>query len=304
MCDIIKSMEKTHGKENVIKIIVLIVIFVALLSYAIWGQYRLKLSTEKIEELKTQNKNYNEEFLKLKNILASSTESFDDLYNTLTSVINEEGLKNKTLEEKVLTLDKITKTDPQLLQKYSKVYFLNENYAPRETQVILPEYTAYPKNEYRLHVDVVYFLVSMIDDAKLDGQDLLVVSAYRSFDTQKNLKTQNKVTYGANTANKFVAEQGYSEHQIGTTVDLTTSNIRAANMAFDKTKEYIWLQNNAHKYGFTLSYPKGNQYYAYEPWHWRFVGKALATQLYNDKINFYNLEQRYIDGYLINMFDR
>jgi D-alanyl-D-alanine carboxypeptidase len=144
----------------------------------------------------------------------------------------------------------------------------------------------------------------MIDDARKEGQDLLVVSAYRSFQTQTSLKAQNKITYGANTSNRFVAEQGYSEHQLGTTVDFTTSNIRAANMAFDKTKEYLWLQNNAHRYGFTLSYPKGNQYYAYEPWHWRFVGKALATQIYNDKINFYNLEQRYIDGYLLNMFDR
>ena len=297
-------MEKTHNKANVIKIILSIVVFVALVSYIVWGEYRLKLSTKNIEELKTQNQSYFNQIEDLKNISASSTDAFDDLYHTLSTVINEEGLKNKTLEEKVSSLDKLTKTDPQLLQKYSKVFFLNENYAPRETQVLLQEYTAYPKNEYRLHVDVVYFLVSMIDDARLDGQDLLVVSAYRSFQTQTSLKAQNKVKYGASTSNRFVAEQGYSEHQIGTTVDLTTSNIRAANLAFDKTKEYIWLQNNAHKYGFTLSYPKGNQYYAYEPWHWRFVGKALATQLYNDKINFYNLEQRFIDGYLIGMFDR
>ncbi len=297
-------MDKSHEKNNVIKIIILIAIFSTLISYIVWGEYRLKLSTETIEELKLQNYNYNNKFLDLKNILASSTDSFDNLYNTLTGVINEEGLKNKSLEEKVLILDKITKTDPQLLQKYSKVFFLNENYVPRETQAILPEYTVYPKNEYSLHVDVMYFLVSMLDDARKENQDILVVSAYRSFQTQTSLKLKNKVVYGANTANRFIAEQGYSEHQLGTTVDLTTSDIRAANIAFEKTKEYIWLQNNAHKYGFTISYPKGNKYYAYEPWHWRFVGKALATQLYNDKINFHNLEQRYIDGYLLGMFDR
>ncbi len=297
-------MDKPHEKNNVIKIIGLIVIFSTLISYIVWGEYRLKLSTETIDELKLQNYNYNNKFLDLKNILASSTDSFDNLYNTLTDVINEEGLKNKTLEEKVLILDKLTKTDPQLLQKYSKVFFLNENYVPRETQAILPEYTAYPKNEYKLHVDVMYFLVSMLDDARKEGQDIIVVSAYRSFQTQVDLKLKNKVIYGANTANRFIAEQGYSEHQLGTTVDLTTSDIRAANIAFEKTKEYLWLKNNAHKYGFTISYPKGNKYYAYEPWHWRFVGKALASQLYNDKINFHNLEQRFIDGYLLGMFDR
>ena len=250
-------MDKYHEKNNVIKIIILIAIFSTLISYIVWGEYRLKLSTETIEELKLQNYNYNNKFLDLKNILASSTDSFDNLYNTLTGVINEEGLKNKSLEEKVLILDKITKTDPQLLQKYSKVFFLNENYVPRETQAILPEYTVYPKNEYSLHVDVMYFLVSMLDDARKENQDILVVSAYRSFQTQTSLKLKNKVVYGANTANRFIAEQGYSEHQLGTTVDLTTSDIRAANIAFEKTKEYIWLQNNAHKYGLQFLIQKG-----------------------------------------------
>lgn len=297
-------MEKNNYKVSFIKITLLIVIFICFISYIIWGEYRLNISTKTIEELKSQNKNYSDEFTKLKNTYTSSTEAFDDLYNTLTSVINDEGLKNKTLEEKLNSLDKVIKSDPQLLKKYSKVYFLNENYEPTETHAISSDYTAYPEREYRLHVDVMYFLVKMIDNARIEGMDILVVSAYRSFDTQASLKAQNKIAYGANTSNRFVAEQGYSEHQLGTTLDLTTSKIKAANSAFEKTKEFEWLQNNAHKYGFILSYPKGNKYYAYEPWHWRFVGVSLATQLYNDKISFYDLDQRYIDGYLINMFDR
>ncbi len=296
-------MEKQHRSAIFIKILCFIV-FAGLIAYAVWGEYKLNLSQDKIEELKVANENYNKELYELKGVYASSTAEFNDLYQTLTTVINEEGLKNKTLEEKVNSLDKVVRSDPQLLKKYSKVYFLNENYTPRETQVILPEYTAYPKNEYRIHVDVMYFLVSMIDDAKKEGMDLLVVSAYRSFDTQASLKAQNKVTYGSNSSNRFVADQGYSEHQLGTTVDFTTPDIRAANTAFEKTKEYTWLQNNAHRYGFILSYPKGNQYYAYESWHWRFVGTALATQMYQDKISFYNLDQRFIDGYLLNMFER
>lgn len=297
-------MEKTYDKKSLIKNIVIAIFFILSISYIVWGEYKLKLSTDKIEEFKLQNQVYDQKILDLQSISASSTDAFNDLYGTLTRVIEEEGFKNKTLEEKVKTLDRLTKIDSELLQKYSKVFFLSENYKPSETQVILPEYTAYPKNEYRLHVDVMYFLVSMIEDAKREGIDLLVVSAYRSFETQTSLKAQNKVIYGAKTSNKFVAEQGYSEHQLGTTVDFTNSNIKAANIAFDKTKEYMWLQNNAYKYGFIISYPKGNQYYAYEPWHWRFVGKDLAKHIYNDKINFYDLDQRYIDGYLLNMFDR
>jgi D-alanyl-D-alanine carboxypeptidase len=218
--------------------------------------------------------------------------------------MQEEGLKNKTLEEKLISLDKLTRSDPKLLQKYSKIYFLNENYTPREIGNISSDYIFNKKVEYKLHVDVIYFLLSMIDDARKEGLNPLIISAYRSFDSQVNLKAKNKVTYGSNTANRFVAEQGYSEHQLGTTVDLTIPSIGSVSMTFDKTKEYEWLQNNAHKYGFILSYPKSNAYYAYEPWHWRFVGIDLATQLHQDNIYFYNLDQRKIDDYLVNIFDK
>jgi len=60
---------------------------------------------------------------------------------------------------------------------------------------------------------------------------------------------------------------------------------------------------NAHKYGFTLSYPEGNQYYVFEPWHWRFVGEDLARDLKRDERHFYDLDQRAIDGYLLEIFD-
>ena len=69
------------------------------------------------------------------------------------------------------------------------------------------------------------------------------------------------------------------------------------------TPAYQWMTDNAHKYGFVLSYPKDNSYYVYEPWHWRFVGVKLATDLHNQGKNFYDLDQRVIDTYLVNIFD-
>lgn len=297
-------MKDLHPFAKKVPVIILATLFIAAAAYAVWGGYELRLSNKSIEDLQTKNKTYADENATLKELAASSTAAFDDLYQTLTKAIQEEGFKNKTLEEKVQSLDKLTKADPQLLKKYSKVYFLNENYRPTELQTIVSGYVVNKKNEYQIHVDVMYFLIQMIDDARKEGVNPLVVSAFRSFETQAALKTQNKVVYGANTANRFVAEQGYSEHQLGTTLDFSTASIAAANMSFEKTKEFEWLQNNAYKYGFILSYPKGNAYYAYEPWHWRFVGKALALQMHQDGIGFYNLDQRFIDGYLVNMFDR
>lgn len=58
-----------------------------------------------------------------------------------------------------------------------------------------------------------------------------------------------------------------------------------------------------HTYGFTLSYPKGNAYYQYEPWHWRYVGRTLATYLFEEDKHLYDLSEREIDAYLITIFD-
>ena len=275
-----------------------------LVFYVSWSEYRAAQFSKKLEVIKTENKIYADQFNELKGVSATSTEALNNLYVTLSNVIQEESLKSKNLEEKVTSLDKLSKSDPQMLKKYSKVYFLNENYTPAKVEAIPTDYTLNKKNEYKIHADVLPFLQMMIDDARKEGLSLLVISAYRSFQTQASLKAQNKVTYGANTANRFVAEQGFSEHQLGTTVDFTILEISDTSVKFDTTKEYEWLQKNAHRYGFILSYPKGNAYYAYEPWHWRFVGKSLATQLYQDNINFYNLDQRSIDGYLLQIFDK
>jgi D-alanyl-D-alanine carboxypeptidase len=131
---------------------------------------------------------------------------------------------------------------------------------------------------------------------------LRVVSAYRSFAEQMTLKSGYRVQYGTG-ANAFSAEQGYSEHQLGTTVDFTTPVIKGAYASFENTTAYAWLTKNAYKYGFILSYPKGNSYYVYEPWHWRFVGKDLADRLHDEGLDFYEMDQREIDEYLIRIFD-
>jgi D-alanyl-D-alanine carboxypeptidase len=274
------------------------------LGYLAWNEHRAYIFQKTITELETTNEIKSEELTTLK---ASSTESsatVHDLFTTLARVIDDERAKSKSLEDKVGTLDKLSKSDPQLLKKYSKVYFLNENYAPVSLATIPSEYIFNKKTVYQVHTEMMYFLQRLLDDARTDGMDLLVISAYRSFATQVNVKAVNKVTYGAGTANQFSAEQGFSEHQLGTTVDFTTGSSGANFMKFEGTKEFTWLKTNAHKYGFTLSYPKGNKYYAYEPWHWRFIGADLATTLHADEKYFFDLDQKVIDGYLIKMFDR
>lgn len=201
------------------------------------------------------------------------------------------------------TYKKIVETDRELLAKYSKVYFLNENYTPKYSLVIPPAYTYEPKKEMMFSVDAWPFLQRLLDDAGVANIDLKVASAFRSFDTQSTLKSAYNVTYGSG-ANKFSADQGYSEHQLGTAVDFTTTKLGANFYALEKTASFVWLTENAYQYGFILSYPKKNVYYIFEPWHWRFVGKALALKLHNENKNFYDLPKREIDEYLVSLFDQ
>jgi LAS superfamily LD-carboxypeptidase LdcB len=234
-----------------------------------------------------------------------STENFKRLSGSIAYVEQKVGVFKEqvsSVSSTVSTLDKLSKTDPQLLAKYSKVFFLNENYAPARLSEVVDPYKYSTTKAVSVHADILAPLKKMIDDARNDGVNMFVSSGYRSFTEQKNLKSDYKVTYGAGTANQFSADQGYSEHQLGTTVDFTTPELKGELDGFEATRAYTWLKNNAHRYGFILSYPPNNQYYQFEPWHWRYVGIKLATDLHTAGQNFYDWDQRKIDTYLVSLF--
>lgn len=234
----------------------------------------------------------------LSQIVTSAQQNIDAVRSEVGGIQQTVGSVTGT----VGTLQKLAQTDPELLAKYSKVYFLSENYAPKHTADIPPEYL-YNKNDQQKFVAEAWpFLKSMLDAANSSGSSLQIKSAYRSFAEQKSLKSAYSVTYGTG-ANTFSADQGYSEHQLGTTVDLVSPANGGLTKGFDKTPGFAWLKQNAHRYGFILSYPEGNGHYIYEPWHWRFVGVQLATDLYNKHARFYDLTQRELDQYLVAIFD-
>lgn len=199
-------------------------------------------------------------------------------------------------------LDKLAKTDEELLAKYSKVYFLNENYAPARLTQIDQDLILAGKGDLYFLAGAIEHLEQMINAAAEDEIDLKIVSAYRSFDYQSELKGQYSQVYGSG-ANAFSADQGYSEHQLGTTVDLTTPEVGGTYTSFKDTAAYQWLLEHAHQHGFILSYPEGNEFYVFEPWHWRFVGVDLARDLQRSGETFYTKDQREINEYLITFYD-
>jgi LAS superfamily LD-carboxypeptidase LdcB len=235
--------------------------------------------------------------------LRSQTSGLSNTISSTQQNIDAVSTKVGGVEQTVGSIQKLAQIDPELLKKYSKVYFMNENYAPAHLTTIPDEYIYSTKDPQQFLTESWPFLKSLADAAKSDGVALYVKSAYRSFADQQSLKSIYTVVYGAGTANSFSADQGYSEHQLGTTVDLITTGLGGQTAGFDTTKAYPWLLANAYRFGFVLSYPKGNGYYTYEPWHWRFVGVKLATYLHNNTTNFYAMDQRDIDTYLITLFD-
>jgi LAS superfamily LD-carboxypeptidase LdcB len=238
---------------------------------------RLSLTAEELDEIE-------DDYRKEKN----KNDDFEDQIKEISGTVG--------------VLDKLSKTDKELLQKYSKVYFLNEHYIPEKIVPIEKKYLYNEAVSKSIHGKVEPYLTEMIEDALADGIKIWVVSAYRSYNEQASLKGAYTQTYGSG-ANTFSADQGYSEHQLGTAIDFTTEGLGGGLNGFEGTPAYTWMLENASKYGFTLSYPKGNAYYVFEPWHWRFVGEDLARDLDRANASFYDWEQRKIDEYLISIFD-
>jgi LAS superfamily LD-carboxypeptidase LdcB len=243
----------------------------------------------------------------LQNNIAEATSSLENALQQERQNVQAQlgGVQNQvgSITGTVTNLQKLSAIDPELLAKYSKVFFLSDTYAPVRLVEIPSVYAYSEKKQLQIIPEVFPYLQRMLDQAKVDGIALYVESGYRSFASQKSLKGQYSVIYGAGTANQFSADQGYSEHQLGTTLDFITTGTGGGLPGFDTTPAYIWLTENAYRYGFVLSYPKNNGNYIFEPWHWRFVGVRLATDLHTLGTYFYTMDQRTIDTYLISLFD-
>ncbi|MEO6117295.1 MAG: M15 family metallopeptidase [Pseudolysinimonas sp.] len=111
------------------------------------------------------------------------------------------------------------------------------------------------------------------------GSSLKVVSAYRSYNTQVSTYNGWVSRLGQAQADRQSARPGFSEHQTGLAVDINTG----ADQGFGASPPGMWLAANSYKYGFIVRYPDGLEPitgYEYEPWHFRFIGVDLATEMH------------------------
>lgn len=135
-------------------------------------------------------------------------------------------------------------------------------------------------------------LQNMMDDARALGLDPLICSSYRSLERQQELYEQQVRKYilqgyspsqAQEEAGKWVAFPGTSEHQTGLAVDIVAGSYQLLDEQQENTAEQKWLMENAWKYGFVLRYPHDKSEITgihYEPWHYRYVGKDAAKEMY------------------------
>lgn len=125
-------------------------------------------------------------------------------------------------------------------------------------------------------------LTALRKGAEANGTPLKVVSAYRSYDYQRQLYDKKVRDEGPTAARLRTARAGHSEHQLGTTVDVLNPTDEELTPAFGRTPAGKWVAAHAHEYGFVFSYPtesRSRSCYEYEPWHLRYVGRELAAEI-------------------------
>jgi D-alanyl-D-alanine carboxypeptidase len=166
----------------------------------------------------------------------------------------------------------------------NKIRNLPADYIPPDLVTVnVP--TCLPNPEIRqLRKEAADALYNMFEAAKKDGINLVARSGYRSYNTQVSLYDGYVKNYGQEYADKYSAVPGQSEHQTGLAMDITAESVGLKlEDSFGETKEGKWTMENSYKFGFIIRYPEGMENitgYLYEPWHLRYLGVELATEVY------------------------
>lgn len=159
---------------------------------------------------------------------------------------------------------------------------LDKSYVPKDLAPLSLEFS-FADKVMRKDAKDAFEMLSR--EAKMIGYRIVATSTYRSYDYQEKLYNHYVKEKGLEYADLCSARKGHSEHQTGLAVDVEGSNKDYDE--FEKATEFDWMQSHAHLYGFILRYPKDKTHitgFKYEPWHYRYVGKDAAEEIYEKKI--------------------
>ena len=177
---------------------------------------------------------------------------------------------------------KLINNPNDLLVLVNKNNQLSNDYIPNNLESISLKFAN--KDKY-LQKEAKEAFEKLSNEANKLGYYIIAVSAYRDYNYQNELFNYYVTEKGLEYALTCSAKPGHSEHQTGLAVDVEGENKDYDN--FEDTKEFIWMKNNAHRFGFILRYPKGKEHitgFKYEPWHYRYVGIETATKIFKQNI--------------------
>lgn len=217
-----------------------------------------------------------------------------DSATVATTRPDEVTITTDEVEDPVVLLPKFDKTQFSLDDSTSIWLVVNKeraisiDYIPEDLRTVaVNKRIDKSADELKLRDEVATALEAMFLAASQSSDlDLLLGSGYRSASLQAYYYNNYVKAYGQEEADKFSAKPGTSEHQTGMAADLAgPSSDCYLEPCFAETAEGDWLAKEAHKFGFTVRYPEGKDDitgYQYEPWHMRYVGIELATELYDN----------------------
>lgn len=207
----------------------------------------------------------------------------------------EKDNKDEFVPKEIPIADKIDTEPDSITVLVNKELPLPEDYIPSD--LVVPDVLynfPYFDEKKQLRQEAASALEVLFQAAKEENHTLYAISGYRSYKRQYEIFTNNVINQGLEHTTKYSAIPGYSEHQTGLSMDVSTKTMRyRLEPSFANTKEGQWLAENAHKYGFIIRYPKDKSHitgYSYEPWHIRYVGEELAYYLYEENLT---LEEYY-----------
>lgn len=284
-----KKRKKKNSLDSIIKVLI---VLCAVAGVALVGLLVKEMSGESIPEPNTRG-----DIITTDNILPSAAETTAALPEETTE---EETTEEETTEQETTEQETTEKeTSPSMLWAEEDRIIINpeqENWSlvvVNGTRAIpegyTPELSAVAGTDVLMDSRVAPYYTDMYNAAKKDGIRLTPYSGYRSYDRQKrnynNLTEEYMYKYNlsredaAIKAATVILPPGTSEHNLGLAMDVCNTN-----SSFEYQKEYKWLTEHAHEYGFILRYTAEKQPQTGiipEPWHWRFVGVEYAEQIKN-----------------------
>lgn len=184
----------------------------------------------------------------------------------------------------LLPLDNITHHVASEDNDWNLILVNRNSYIPDDYKVELTELSNGEKVDSRIYPE----LQEMFNDARAQGYGLFVREGYRTQEEQQQLLDEKIEAYenegkskseAKKLAEQWVAIPGTSEHQLGIAVDINADTTKSSS-----DDVYSWLAENAHKYGFIKRYPSDKTDITgviNEPWHYRYVGKEAALEIYS-----------------------